>query len=207
MSESKMQSPILGEEKHNANDNLTEAFFFFNNCRVGRSFPTRKIRRQPLMPARHRKKKVCSRCGELKTPSTIEYDIILKDEERGFICRDCRHDELERLRQEDFDKYRAETFDKIDAFKDRLENCEKFGTCDILAAHHDVLINDDQRLTTEFLLGLICDPVKAQKYQKPIREEQTFKICPFLSDSNNCEIINPLTPCSVDICPRRKVMS
>ena len=43
-----------------------------------------------------------------------------------------------------------------DEYKDLLKRCTKRGTCDILAVHKQYLDNDPERLSTEFLVGLIC---------------------------------------------------
>jgi hypothetical protein len=37
-----------------------------------------------------------------------------------------------------------------------LLDCSKHGTCDVLAAHHEIMSGDPEHLTTEFLVGLIC---------------------------------------------------
>ena len=44
-------------------------------------------------------------------------------------------------------------------------NCEILGTCDILKAHKEVLKDDPERLTGEFLINLICGEEKLKKYQ------------------------------------------
>ncbi len=45
-------------------------------------------------------------------------------------------------------------------------NCDKAGTCEILKAHHNVLSNDPDRLTTEFLIGMICGEDGVRKYKQ-----------------------------------------
>ena len=37
-----------------------------------------------------------------------------------------------------------------------LDECEKKGTCDILAAHHELLKDDDERLKTDVMLKFVC---------------------------------------------------
>jgi hypothetical protein len=41
-------------------------------------------------------------------------------------------------------------------YQDLLKRCEKRGTCDVLAAHHQMLGDDPERLSTQFLVKLIC---------------------------------------------------
>ena len=55
----------------------------------------------------------------------------------------------------------------VERYKDRMEECTT-GVCDMLAVHHDRLKDDDQRLTTDFMIGQICGEEMRQKYLKKI---------------------------------------
>ncbi len=72
------------------------------------------------------------------------------------VCRRCRieieTDKLEGARKE----IRRKNLELADKFHDLLDECEKKGTCDILAAHRELLKSDDDRLKTSTLLDLIC---------------------------------------------------
>jgi hypothetical protein len=48
------------------------------------------------------------------------------------------------------------SFELTEKFSELLATCEKMGVCDMLSAHHELLIDDPNRLKTDFLLGLIC---------------------------------------------------
>lgn len=81
-----------------------------------------------------------------------------------WLCYHCREERKERIRKNEMSAIREKSELKILEFQDRLADCEKFGTCDILTAHHDVLIEDKERLSTEFMIGLICGEKGRQRY-------------------------------------------
>lgn len=78
-------------------------------------------------------------------------------------CRTCgkfllRDKELrDVMRSKELDKSRLR---KI------INNCEILGTCGILDVHHQILKGDPERLTTEFMIKLICGDDKLKEYKK-----------------------------------------
>jgi len=44
-------------------------------------------------------------------------------------------------------------------------DCKIHGTCDILKAHKEILKDDPERLSGEFLISLICGEKKLEKYK------------------------------------------
>lgn len=55
--------------------------------------------------------------------------------------------------------------DKIDPIGELKTKCKKAGTCDIIHFHHELLKDDPERLTTDFLVNLICGEEKLMKYK------------------------------------------
>lgn len=88
---------------------------------------------------------------------------------RTKYCRSCRAKEAQEIRDRALVCSRIEARDRsvllVDRFVDRLEDCEKYGTCDILAAHHDALIDDPERLSTEFMLKMVCNTDGLERYR------------------------------------------
>ncbi len=65
-------------------------------------------------------------------------------------CRVCE-DKLLAAQQEEI---KAVFKVKTDAFSE-YKNC-KYGVCDIVKAHHQILQDDPNRLKSEFIIGLVC---------------------------------------------------
>ena len=80
-------------------------------------------------------------------------------------CHDCFRKYLRSLRKENKDTYYNDL--KME-FKN--PNCH-FGICDSLAQHHAMLEDDPERLSTEFILGLIKGEDVADQY----RENKVWK--------------------------------
>lgn len=144
----------------------SDVWWFWNHCRSGRDYPRRPLRKQP---SRYRSVRTvtCSICGnEMISYSSIRtgHHMLLAGNAKTWICNDCRLSEIERIRSSEFREHRRQSEVMILKFKDRLSQCEKFGTCDILSAHHDVLKDDPERLSTEFMIGMICGTEKKNKY-------------------------------------------
>lgn len=57
---------------------------------------------------------------------------------------------------------------KLDISRPRKvrKNCKVLGICGILDAHHQILKSDPDRLTTEFMIKLICNDEKLEEYKK-----------------------------------------
>lgn len=150
------------------------AFFFLNHSTAGRLYPSRKIAREA---GRGRKKGPfkrceCRECGkefDLVIPARILPQSGLAElTYRSELCKDCRTREIrknnEMMMENDRRALQEKSVELIERFRDQLENCQKYGTCDILAAHHDALIDDPERLTTDFLIGMVCGDKKRERY-------------------------------------------
>lgn len=113
-------------------------WYFWNHCLTNKLHPRREITKHNRLQTR----KYCANCGR---------ETII-----GYLCYDCREllasNDLERARL----KNREDMMTCADEYKDLLKRCTKRGTCDILAVHKKYLDNDPERLSTEFLVGLIC---------------------------------------------------
>jgi hypothetical protein len=83
----------------------------------------------------------------------------------GVVCIHCyKLLENKKLIEERL-KQRDETKKGLIPFRELLKDCDASGTCDIYALHHELLKNDPQRLTTDFLVKLTCGD-KYIKYQQ-----------------------------------------
>jgi len=83
-----------------------------------------------------------------------------------YFCKRCTTWATEAALIEDRKKNAQKNIDLIAKFDDRLQNCAAGGVCDILAAHHDILKDDPERLSTDFLISLTCGEVGLAKYHK-----------------------------------------
>lgn len=93
-------------------------------------------------------------------------DIVYRAKGRGsqlqvydassYVCHSCKI----KIETEKLSISRKSIWEKniklAETFRDLLDNCEKKGTCDILAAHKETLKDDDNRLHTDTMVGLIC---------------------------------------------------
>jgi hypothetical protein len=71
---------------------------------------------------------------------------------RNYYCSDCYEKRLKKERL----LMSRESYELAEKFSDLLSTCEKMGVCDVLSVHHELLKDDPERLTTDFLLGLVC---------------------------------------------------
>ncbi len=79
----------------------------------------------------------------------------------GDRCTGCHEKHLSVLRED----ARTSMEQDLTKYADRMEECTT-GVCDMLAVHHDRLIDDENRLTTDFMIGQICGEEMRQKYLK-----------------------------------------
>lgn len=123
----------------NISDDERRVWYFWNHCLTNKMHPRRKLKKDI---SQKRFGHYCAKCGRAISV--------------GYLCYDCTKGmntcdlELSRL------KNREEMMECADEYKDLLKRCTKRGTCDILAVHKQYLDNDPERLSTEFLVGLIC---------------------------------------------------
>ena len=161
---------------HNFNmqedDTLNNVWYFWNHNFYNRTKPSRKIE----VRRRHSPdyEVVCHYC-KIKIPlrDSIRRKVIFdgsRDKDSAFMCKICykiRRENLMKQKEKELVYHREEKvkefLDSIEKFDDLMADCE-YNTCDILAAHHELLINDDNRLRTDFMLELICGQEKKKKY-------------------------------------------
>lgn len=79
--------------------------------------------------------KVCQICGKTSSSSR---------------CPSCEDNILNEQRKEIRDGFQTE----VGVF-DEFKHC-KYGVCDIVKAHHNVLQDDPERLKSEFIINLVC---------------------------------------------------
>lgn len=143
------------------------AWFFFNNCRAAKRYPKQKFGvARVYRPGRT---VCCSVCGEVTTSYGTHFASIIQGDPIGsavsFVCRHCREEELEIIMKQDIAETRKKSAILASKFKSELENCKKLGTCDIIHAHHEALIEDKERLTSEFMIKMICGDAKVERYK------------------------------------------
>lgn len=98
---------------------------------------------------------VCDGCGKRKTKERTSIDGGVY----CFICaRFLRKEKEARL------SLQGERLGK--SLGRIIRNCRILGTCGILEVHHDILKNDPDRLSTEFMVKMICGEDKLQEYIK-----------------------------------------
>src|SRR5208337_2754116 len=115
-----------------------QCFYFWNHCFAGRYYPTRPTQKDPRTMPMH----PCERCG--------------KDTPYAHLCYACLREENNGALKIALQENRVRRYEAADEFTDLLKTCSVRGTCDVLAAHHKILENDPERLTTEFLVKQIC---------------------------------------------------
>jgi hypothetical protein len=69
----------------------------------------------------------------------------------------CRSELLAESNVQELESNRVIALKNADKYTDLLLDCSNHGTCDVLAAHHEILEHDTERLTTEFLVKMICN--------------------------------------------------
>ena len=155
-------------------DTLNNAWYFWNNNFYNRTKPSRKMQvRRRYSPDYD---VICHYC-KIKIPlrDSIKKKVIFDGsigpkDHPTFLCKKCykiRRESLMKQKEKELAYHREEKIkelmDSIERFDGLMTDCE-YNTCDILAAHHELLINDDNRLRTDFMLELICGEEKKKKY-------------------------------------------
>jgi len=149
---------------------VKNCFYFWNHSFTIKYHPSRPLK------TRGRKKSaknsyVCLRCRE-RSESTIIHSIdgcgrIIR------YCTKCSRSVMSIDRKKCIADRREDNWEHIETFREKLAECTKFGTCDILAAHHDALLEDPERLTTDFLIGMVCGDEKLTKYRSTLWDVET----------------------------------
>lgn len=102
---------------------------------------------------------LCPRCG-------MKWRRYVKAEQEqisGNIIETCIT--CERKSNADFYKSIREKSAELEQ-KFKSIPCDLDGTCNILKAHHEALLDDPDRLTTEFCINLVCGANGVEKYKK-----------------------------------------
>lgn len=98
---------------------------------------------------------ICDGCGKQKRKERTS----IEDGVYCFICaRFLRREKEARLSLQS--ERLGKSLGKIS------RDCQILGTCGILEVHHDILKNDPERLSTEFMVKMICGEDKLQEYIK-----------------------------------------
>jgi hypothetical protein len=124
--------------------NIKEMWHFWNKCFLGREYPRRKIKKMERGIFRDY---ICQICK--KKCSGHRY---LSNSVHKYICPGCYNKKKQKEMEKAISDREKEAIDNASKFKDLLKDCTKLGTCDILAAHHELLVNDDDRLKTDFIM-------------------------------------------------------
>ena len=160
---------------------LKDVWYFWNRCFYNRTKPSRKIipKGRGFGPGSRVYEVKCYDCGKtLPSSCCVRRKIIFGGStgpgkgtrHSSYVCKDClkiRREKLKEDKEKKHARYRREKvqelMNSVQKFDDLMLNCE-YNTCDILAAHRELLKDDDNRLRTDFMLGLICGEEKKKKY-------------------------------------------
>lgn len=166
---------------------LKDVWYFWNHCFYNKTKPSRKIFPKGKGFGTSRVYEVkCHDCGEVLPSNYCIRRKIIFDGNTGpnkgtrnssYICKDCvkiRREKLKEEKEKIHAWYRREKVDEfmdsVEKFDDLMLNCE-YNTCDILAAHRELLKDDDNRLRTDFMLELICGEEKKRKYLESMKQK------------------------------------
>ena len=100
---------------------------------------------------RRNAKAICSTCGEKISRYTA------KNNKRQ--CNKC----YEKTIDEEKKRKREEHEKEVKLYETR--DCGYGGVCDRLKLHHEILKDDPERLTSDFMIGLICGTEKQERYR------------------------------------------
>jgi len=161
---------------------IEDAWYFWNHCFYNRVKPSRVVKTR----GSQKRDVICHDCGRLVLAKEMrrkvksffrgqqKYKIETKSAGSGFVCMDChniRQDIMVKIKEDEnrgFQEYKTKKFlDSVEKFDELMLDC-KFGTCDVLSAHHELLKDDPNRLRTDFLIGLICGERKKKEYLKTL---------------------------------------
>jgi hypothetical protein len=148
---------------------VKKAFWFWNRCSAVKYYPKRPIKKSKKHAPFIIKK--CNKCGK-------EYKEYRVNHGKNFrmnpLCSKCVAERLEEEYYSDRIEAQRKANKLFAEFNHMLVNCEKNGTCDILSAHHELLINDNERLSTEFMIGLVCGTAKKKIYVEKREHRQNM---------------------------------
>ncbi len=154
---------------------IENGWYFWNHCFLGRTslYQSRRIKQSIKMRLWR-----CSIC-EIEINSYVLH-------EDAIVCHKCKASITNKHLSEQRKEVIKKAQELSDSFSDLLAECTKKGTCDILAAHHELLINDNDRLKTDFMLELVCknnnytdkwDELKNNAINKLKKEQLKLPMC------------------------------
>lgn len=151
--------------------NLLETVWHFWN----RSFEIKMFPRRALTKTYHRCYKVhCAVCGDTGTNLSFiarHHSVKSRDgttmlyashQNRKYLCPGCARD---------VEKFEAVTVKDRESitnpayFSKMLEGCQVYNACDVLTAHHELLKDDPERLSTDFMIKMVSGSYKANQYR------------------------------------------
>lgn len=156
---------------------IESLWHFWNSCYLNRIHPRIGIKHQGNFSDTI-KCDMCKKDVPFHKSKRYRYRPRSKSSIRGcFLCEDCYKVHLAEFRKKKEDElsnklyYMSEerqnrvkdAIESIEKFDDLMTNC-RYGTCDIFTAHHELLKDDPNRLSTEFLIGLVCGEKKKKEY-------------------------------------------
>ena len=144
-------------------DPIEDCFYFWNHSFTIKNNPSRILKRENESTPKH--KRVCCMCSQMSHNTRVwvlEREGLNNLNRR--ICPSCYNAEMKRQQEIWGEDKAGDDYKRINALRDKLAECTKLGTCDILHAHHDLLQDDPERLTTEFMIGMVCGREGLEKY-------------------------------------------
>lgn len=158
---------IENEKKKEEKETQIGVWSFWNHCFLAREHLSRRIRIHKRGVGKWQDFSYkCSHCFERKKGT--RYTDFMGSKALGFdyLCPEC----YSKLKEEANTEASSETRKKLKElslkFSEALADCTRKGTCDILAAHHEAMADDHERLTTSFLIEQICGKEKREKYEE-----------------------------------------
>ena len=146
---------------------IKECFYFLNHSFTGKQHPSRPTRKGQGGGGKHFVKAqiMCAYCRKPVVKSSMKV-LGFTGNKAIRICATCYNARIESQRLELMNNRWKQSEETISAFADKLSECTKLGTCDILEAHHELLKEDPERMTTEFLIGMVCGVQGVDKYRE-----------------------------------------
>jgi hypothetical protein len=99
----------------------------------------------------------CTHCGISLGAGGFKHHLSTKS--KMWLCWECDRKIRNRILEQARTQYQKDALN----YNFRLLECDR-GVCDVLAMHHDKMAEDPERLTSDFLIGLICGMDKQEKY-------------------------------------------
>lgn len=152
----------MGNQNTQATEELSEvdAWLFWNHT-------PRKWRSRGLKPRTY----ICPHCGSTfdRIWEWEDFAGLLSEEVRkqiAFACTTCRHRIVSEFKESEHKKRIQEILEKKEEMRGNLDKCRNKGVCGILKVHHEVLEEDPERLTSDFIIGLTCGRGRQKRYRK-----------------------------------------